>query len=63
MPPFQTAIREFVGGKKANPWPDQPSVKIFKLRSERLEATVESIVLEINYDSGQWKVSRQSTRP
>ena len=50
-------------GKKANPWPNQPSVKIFKLRSERLEATVESIVLEINYDSGQWKVSRQSSKP
>ena len=31
-------------------------VRSFKLRQEKLEGKIESIVLEINYESRQWKV-------
>jgi len=32
----KTSIRDFVSGKKENPWPDKPAIRSFKLRQERL---------------------------
>ncbi|EKX41690.1 hypothetical protein GUITHDRAFT_112397 [Guillardia theta CCMP2712] len=49
------AIIDFIRGVRVNPFPDQPPLLSFTLRSERLDGKIESILLEINYDTGSWK--------
>mmetsp|Transcript_48819 Transcript_48819/g.153268 ORF Transcript_48819/g.153268 Transcript_48819/m.153268 type:complete len:422 (-) Transcript_48819:1619-2884(-) len=55
------AIIDFIRGVRVNPFPDQPPLLSFTLRSERLDGKIESILLEINYDTGSWKVHRNSS--
>uniref|UniRef100_A0A7S0E702 Uncharacterized protein n=1 Tax=Hanusia phi TaxID=3032 RepID=A0A7S0E702_9CRYP len=54
-------IIDFIRGVRVNPFPGQPPAMTFVLRSERLEGKVESILLEINYETGSWKVHRNSS--
>ena len=58
----KSAIRDFVAGKKDNPWENKPTERSFKLREQLLEGKMESIVLGVNYETGAWKVSRKTDK-